>query len=168
MINLCWKLAMVLRGRARPELLDTYESDRLPAIRQLVRMTERATNVFNSTNPLVHAALTRLAPIVLGRSAVQDKAAPRRGQVAATYRDCPIAKGGGQIGRLRAGDRVPDIELTAAAGQGARLYDMLDLSTLTLFSPAVPGGSPMRIARGNQVRFGPVAWSAGRRVAGSW
>ena len=134
MINLCWKLAMVLRGRARPELLDTYESDRLPAIRQLVRMTERATNVFNSTNPLVHAALTRLAPIVLGRSAVQDKAAPRRGQVAATYRDCPIAKGGGQIGRLRAGDRVSDIELTAAAGQGARLYDMLDLSTLTLFT----------------------------------
>ena len=51
MINLCWKLAMVLKvgpGRAA----DTYESDRLPAIRQLVRMTERATNVFNSTNPL--------------------------------------------------------------------------------------------------------------------
>ena len=29
MINLSWKLAMVLNGRARPELLDTYQSDRL-------------------------------------------------------------------------------------------------------------------------------------------
>ena len=133
MVNLSWKLAMVLKGQARSELLDTYESDRLPVIRQLVRMTERATKVFNSTNPLVHATLTRLAPMVLARSAVQDKAAPRLGQIAASYRGCPIAKGGGQIGPLCAGDRVPDIHLGEA-----RLYDMLDLSTLTLF---VAGGA---------------------------
>ena len=134
MINLSWKLGMVLNGTARPELLDTYESDRLPVIRQLVRMTERATKVFNSTNPLVHAVLTRLAPIVLARSAVQDKAAPRLGQIAASYRDCPIAKGGGRIGSLRAGDRVPDMDVTTQAGDIRRLYDLLDLSTLTLFA----------------------------------
>jgi 2-polyprenyl-6-methoxyphenol hydroxylase-like FAD-dependent oxidoreductase len=128
MVNLSWKLAMVLKGKARPELLDTYESDRLPVIRKLVRMTERATKVFNSTNPLVHGALTRLAPVVLGRSAVQDKAAPKLGQLSANYRGCPIAKDGGRIGLLRAGDRVPDI-----AVDGVRLYDMLDLSTFTLF-----------------------------------
>jgi 2-polyprenyl-6-methoxyphenol hydroxylase-like FAD-dependent oxidoreductase len=128
MINLSWKLAMVLNGRARPELLDTYQSDRLPVIRQLVRMTERATRAFNSTNPLVHTAITRLAPIVLARSRVQDKAAPRLGQLAAGYRDCPIAKGGGRIGSLRAGDRVPDLRVGSR-----RLYDLLDLSTLTLF-----------------------------------
>jgi 2-polyprenyl-6-methoxyphenol hydroxylase-like FAD-dependent oxidoreductase len=128
MINLCWKLAMVLNGQARDELLDTYQSDRLPVIRQLVRMTERATRAFNSTNSLVHAAITRLAPIVLARSRVQDTAAPRLGQLAANYRGCPIAKGGGRIGSLRAGDRVPDL----GVGDG-RLYDLLDLSTLTLF-----------------------------------
>jgi hypothetical protein len=128
MFNLSWKLAAVLNGRARPELLDTYQSDRLPVIRQLVRMTERATRAFNSTNPLVHAAITRLAPIVLARSRVQQKAAPRLGQLTACYRGCPIAKGGGRIGSLRAGDRVPDLPV----GNG-RLYDLLDLSTLTLF-----------------------------------
>jgi 2-polyprenyl-6-methoxyphenol hydroxylase-like FAD-dependent oxidoreductase len=128
MINLSWKLAMVLNGQARPELLDTYESDRLPMIRQLVRMTERATRGFNSSNPLLHAAITQLAPIVLARSRVQDKAAPRLGQLAAGYHRCPIAKGGGRIGSLRAGDRVPDLR----TGNG-RLYDLLDLSTLTLF-----------------------------------
>jgi 2-polyprenyl-6-methoxyphenol hydroxylase-like FAD-dependent oxidoreductase len=128
MINLSWKLAMVLNGHARPALLDTYQSDRLPVIRQLVRMTERATKAFNSTSPLVHSAITRLAPIVLARSRVQDNAAPRLGQLAASYRDCPIAKAGGRIGPLRAGDRVPDLRVA-----GRRLYDMLDLSTLTLF-----------------------------------
>jgi len=133
MINLSWKLAMVLNGQAPEHLLDTYESDRLPVIRQLVRMTERATTAFNSTNPLVHAAITRLGPMLLARSRVQNNAAPRLGQLAASYRACPIAKGGGRIGPLRAGDRVPDLRV----GDG-RLYDLLDLSTLTLFVTGSP------------------------------
>ena len=37
MVNLSWKLAMVLHGSAKPELLDTYESDRLPVIRSSSR-----------------------------------------------------------------------------------------------------------------------------------
>lgn len=127
MINLSWKLAMVLEGTATPELLDTYESDRLPVIRQLVGMTERATRVFNSTSPLAHAVLTRLAPLVLSRAKVQEKAAPRLGQIAASYRNAPIAKGGGRIGSLRAGDRVPDVELAEG-----RLHDVIDTSVPTL------------------------------------
>jgi 2-polyprenyl-6-methoxyphenol hydroxylase-like FAD-dependent oxidoreductase len=133
MINLGWKVAMVLRGAARPELLDTYETDRLPVIRQLVAMTERATRVFNSTNPVVHALLTRLAPKVLSRTTVQDKAAPRLGQIAASYHGRPLARRGGRIGSLRAGDRIPDVHLTEG-----RLYDLLDDSTLTLF---ISGGA---------------------------
>jgi 2-polyprenyl-6-methoxyphenol hydroxylase-like FAD-dependent oxidoreductase len=133
MINLGWKLAMVLRGVARPELLDTYESDRLPVIKQLVAMTERATKAFNSTNPVAHALLVRFLPKVLSRSAVQDKAAPRLGQIAASYRGRPIAKGGGGIGSLRAGDRIPDVHLPEG-----RLYDLLDDSTLTLL---ISGGA---------------------------
>lgn len=127
MVNLSWKLAMVLHGHAAPALLDTYESDRLPVIRQLVGMTERATTLFNSTSPLAHALLTRLAPVALSRTAVQDRAAPRLGQLTASYRGCPITKGGGRIGSLRAGDRVPDVALA-----DGRLYDVVDASALTL------------------------------------
>jgi hypothetical protein len=93
-----------------------------------VAMTERATNVFNSTNPVAHALLVRIAPALLSRSAVQDRAAPRLGQIAASYRGRPIARGGGGVGRLRAGDRVPDVHLPEG-----RLYDLLDPSRLTLF-----------------------------------
>jgi 2-polyprenyl-6-methoxyphenol hydroxylase-like FAD-dependent oxidoreductase len=127
MINLSWKLAMVLKGTAKSELLDTYETDRLPVIRQLVGMTERATKVFNSTNPIAHAALSRLAPLVLSRAKVQAKAAPRLGQIAASYRNAPISKGGGRIGSLRAGDRVPDVVLADGS-----LYDVVDTCTPTL------------------------------------
>jgi 2-polyprenyl-6-methoxyphenol hydroxylase-like FAD-dependent oxidoreductase len=133
MINLSWKLAMVLHGSARPALLDTYASDRLPVIAQLVTMTERATKAFNSTNPVAHALLTRLAPKLLSRSRIQDKAAARLGQLSASYRRRPLSAGGGRVGRLHAGDRVPDVRLPEG-----RLYDLLDMSTLTLFVMSDP------------------------------
>jgi hypothetical protein len=34
--NLCWKLAMVLKGEAEPELLDSYEQERLPTAQLIV------------------------------------------------------------------------------------------------------------------------------------
>ncbi|MDA2895307.1 FAD-dependent monooxygenase [Mycolicibacterium sp. BiH015] len=115
MINLSWKLAMVLDGRARAELLDTYSSERVPVIRRLVRFTEIGTRVFNSTNPLVHAIRIRMAPKALGRSRIQNAAASMFGQLSADYR-------GGVFGD---GGRVPDAD---------GLYDALDLNALTLFS----------------------------------
>jgi 2-polyprenyl-6-methoxyphenol hydroxylase-like FAD-dependent oxidoreductase len=141
MINLSWKLAMVVHGTAREELLDTYASDRLPVVRQLVSMTERATTVFNSTSQVMHAVLTRLAPKLLSQERIQDKAAPRLGQLSASYRGGPLSADGGRIGRLRAGDRVPDVTL-----REGRLYDLLDMSTPTLF------------VVGDEDVDGPVEW----------
>lgn len=161
MINLGWKLAMVYRGVARPDMLDTYESDRLPVIRQLVAMTERATKVFNSTNPLAHGLLTRLAPIILARRAVQRKAAPRLGQIAASHHRAPLASGGGRVGALRAGDRVPD----APVGD-ARLYDLLDTSRLTLLSAAAPPCSLAGFGDAVAVRHVPARW--GPLPDGGW
>lgn len=41
--NLAWKLAAVLRGDAGPELLDSYQAERLPAARLAVEHAERKT-----------------------------------------------------------------------------------------------------------------------------
>ncbi|MHA0287451.1 FAD-dependent oxidoreductase [Mycobacterium sp. C3-094] len=125
MVNLGWKLAMVLDGRARPELLDTYSGERLPVIRKVLRFTEIGTRVFNSTNPIVHALRIRMAPRALARDAVQNAAASMFGQLSAGYRGDALADGAGGLGGLRAGDRVPDVD---------GLYDALDLGALTLFA----------------------------------
>jgi translation initiation factor IF-2 len=69
----------------------------------------------------MHHLLVHLAPKLLSRNRIQHAAAPRLGQIAATYRHCPIARHGGGIGALRAGDRVPDVRL-----EQGRLYDLLD------------------------------------------
>lgn len=40
--NLCWKLAMVLRGQAGPELLDSYRAERVPVGKQIVDRAGRS------------------------------------------------------------------------------------------------------------------------------
>jgi hypothetical protein len=44
--NLGWKLALVALGCAEPKLLDTYEAERWPVGRNLLRYTDRAFSVF--------------------------------------------------------------------------------------------------------------------------
>jgi 2-polyprenyl-6-methoxyphenol hydroxylase-like FAD-dependent oxidoreductase len=123
MVNLCWKLAMVLDGRAKPELLETYSSERLPVIKQLVRFTEIGTRIFTAPNPVVHAVRIRVAPRMLARDRVQDAAAAMFGQLSAGYRGGALTRDAGSAGELRAGDRVPDEH---------GLYRALDLGALTL------------------------------------
>ncbi|ANI40173.1 FAD-dependent monooxygenase [Mycolicibacterium vaccae] len=144
MVNLSWKLAMVLDGRAKPVLLETYSDERLPVARRLVWITEIGTRVFNSTNPVVHALRVRMAPRALARARVQDAAAAMFGQLSARYRG--MAAGG------RAGQRVPDVD---------GLYDQLDLAAMTLFTD---DGSVLATAR----RWSEVVTTRGGRSADGW
>ncbi|MBS1894031.1 MAG: bifunctional 3-(3-hydroxy-phenyl)propionate/3-hydroxycinnamic acid hydroxylase [Actinobacteria bacterium] len=58
--NLCWKLAAVLRGEAGEALLDTYEPERQPSVRELTRaavffgrvITERRSSVASARDHL--------------------------------------------------------------------------------------------------------------------
>jgi 2-polyprenyl-6-methoxyphenol hydroxylase-like FAD-dependent oxidoreductase len=137
MVNLCWKLALVLQGRAAPELLDTYQAERLPVIVKLVRATERATQLFNSSSWIAHQALSHLTPLALAAATVQAKATATVAEVASSYRTGPLAVPSTRAGDLRSGDRVPDLELSAGPDGGpARLHQLLDLAGLTLLSTA--------------------------------
>ncbi len=48
--NLCWKVAMVLKGQAAPELLETYNDERIPIAEQIVT---RANNSLDLFHPIV-------------------------------------------------------------------------------------------------------------------
>ena len=48
MINLSWKLALVIRGRASARLLETYGEERLPVIRDVLTKTERLTDAVST------------------------------------------------------------------------------------------------------------------------
>src|SRR5260370_12352906 len=61
-VNLGWKLAQILRGGTDPALLDTYEAERAPIGKMVLRFTDRAFTIATSTNPIPRLARTRLPP----------------------------------------------------------------------------------------------------------
>jgi 2-polyprenyl-6-methoxyphenol hydroxylase-like FAD-dependent oxidoreductase len=133
-INLGWKLALVYRGVAGDALLDTYDAERLPVIRQLVSTTERATDLFNSDSHFVHTLLRHVLPVALHIDAVRRKGAAIVSELGVHYRASPL--NGQGAGTLRAGERFPDVAVTDDRDAG-----MLDLLDPFCFTVLVTGGA---------------------------
>jgi 3-(3-hydroxy-phenyl)propionate hydroxylase len=49
--NLAWKLAEVVQGRSKPDLLDTYESERSPHVREFIETAVKLGKVIQTTDP---------------------------------------------------------------------------------------------------------------------
>jgi 2-polyprenyl-6-methoxyphenol hydroxylase-like FAD-dependent oxidoreductase len=119
--NLGWKLALVVCGAADDELLDTYEAERWPVGRFLLRVTDRIFGSFvRLTTPgrVVRLVQREVVPRVLPRVVASRRlrAAAFRfvSELAIRYRRSPgVAEGRPRLVHgPRAGDRVPDLPLT--------------------------------------------------------
>src|SRR5438445_3322484 len=64
-VNLAWKLAMVVGGRADPRLLDTYEPERIAFARRLVATTDRAFTFVTREGPIARVVREDIVPRVL-------------------------------------------------------------------------------------------------------
>ena len=113
-VNLGWKLALVASGRAGPSLLDTYEQERAPVGRRVLRFTDRAFTAGASTNPLVRFVRVQIVPRLLPL-AVRARWARALGfrtlsQLAVHYRRSPLSVDGPHPPRHgpKPGDRLPD------------------------------------------------------------
>lgn len=111
MINLSWKLAMVVNGKARPALLDTYEAERLPVMRGVLFKTDKLTTAIGTENPVVRTLFNHLGPFIAGAMPVQENATAGMSQVALNYRNSSLSEDHTHGGALRAGDRVPDMNV---------------------------------------------------------
>lgn len=96
--NLAWKLAAVLRGRASPRLLDSYNEERLEAARENVRVTNRTTRFLRPADGIER--VFRNAAISLARQYLFARALINTGRmaVANSYTRSSICDGsaGGQ------------------------------------------------------------------------
>ena len=113
-VNLAWKLAGATRGDSADDALDTYDLERRPVGRAVLRLTDRAYEVSTSTNRLVGFARTRIAPTALQLvsrfGAGRAYAFRRIAELDVRYRRSPLSVNGpGSPGSgIRAGDRLPD------------------------------------------------------------
>ena len=106
--NLSWKLAAVLQGRALPDLLDTYEPERIAFARSLVATTDAIFKRLVGEDWASRVA-RRLAPHIIPLAFHFDSA--REGffklasQVKIRYRDSALSEG--RAGDVQGGDRLP-------------------------------------------------------------
>jgi 2-polyprenyl-6-methoxyphenol hydroxylase-like FAD-dependent oxidoreductase len=64
-VNLAWKVAAVLQGRASASILDTYEPERMAFARRLVATTDRAFTGVTSSGAIARAVRLKLVPSVV-------------------------------------------------------------------------------------------------------
>jgi 2-polyprenyl-6-methoxyphenol hydroxylase-like FAD-dependent oxidoreductase len=116
-VNLAWKLAAVLQGRARVSLLDTYEPERIAFARRLVATTDRAFTTVTSSGPLARMIRLRVVPVLvplLFSSRVLRRLLFRTvSQVNVNYRVSSLSRG--RVGSVHAGDRLPWVKTGADA-----------------------------------------------------
>ena len=144
--NLAWKLALVLQGKAGPQLLETYSPERSGIGDRVLRNAGVLTRVALLRQPLLRR-LRNLAFTNLGRSRrVQGRLVAQLCETDLHYRGSALApvlarSGGG----LRPGERTPDLPCQGPSGQ-TRLHALLRSGRFVLLSvgaPLPPAGSAL-------------------------
>jgi len=127
--NLGWKLALVLKGYARRELLDTYEAERRPVAEQVIWAASSLHDIF-----MTHGKDIAQRTRTMFDPGYTDKVVNYCSGVGYTYKDYvqnPAALT--ELNGPSVGDRAPDIDFE----QGGTLFDRLRHEYFTLL--AMPG-----------------------------
>ncbi len=125
-VNLGWKLASVLRGRAPETLLDSFEPERIAFARRLVATTDQAFTAVTSSGELARVLRLQIVPHVVPMLFSVERS--RRfmfrtvSQIGINYRASELSEG--RTGGLRGGDRLPWVKLGDATDNFARLRSL--------------------------------------------
>lgn len=117
--NLAWKLTLAIQSRAAGTLLDTYEEERLPVARAVLRGSGQASQILFSENALLRFLRDHIALPALGLEFVQEKIAEVASELTINYRDSSLSRGHARPRLWRAGphpgDRALDGECIRAS-----------------------------------------------------
>jgi len=93
--NLVWKLDLAVRGKASALLIDSYDAERTPAIRRVVRMTDLMTKALGTPNKLAQTARDLAIPILFRLPPFRHTMVQRLAQLSVSYSGSPIVQGPG-------------------------------------------------------------------------
>lgn len=146
--NLAWKLAMVVRGEAHENLLDSYEEERHPIGQMLLKGTDMATKMAFLRNPVAKQVRNHMISFLSQQDIFLQRLRSVGTMTAVNYRKSPI------VGEYRdmhdvqlahgddserpslpawmefaraplPGDHAPDVVLTDESGNQVRLYEIM-------------------------------------------
>lgn len=128
--NLAWKLALVLKHAANPQILETYNEERLPNAKRLTATTDRMFNLAAGNDWFFGLIRTTIFPpmakYILSIEAVRKKFFILISQIGITYRDSFLSMhetgphDGDHAFEVKAGNRMPYFLV-----DGKSIYDRL-------------------------------------------
>lgn len=153
--NLAWKLAFVLEGLADPRLLATYDEERLPNAKRLLRTTDRIFDLGAGSHWLFSRLRTTVLPGV-ARTLMRFESARKAvfrliSQIGIEYRRGSLSDHSADATfRVKAGDRMPWIVV-----DGQSLYDALTEPRFHLltFTAGPDGGATVGDVEGDYARL---------------
>jgi 2-polyprenyl-6-methoxyphenol hydroxylase-like FAD-dependent oxidoreductase len=167
-VNLAWKLAAVLQGRAETPVLDSYEPERIAFARRLVATTDRAFTVVTSPGPIARLVrvdvVPRLLPLLFAVRSVRRLMFLTVSQIAVNYRGSPLSEG--RAGNVSGGDRLPWVAADGTAEGGKDNFSPLASLDwqVHVYGEAAPGISEVCARRG--LALHSFAWRSAAARAG--
>ncbi|CAL9423112.1 Rifampicin monooxygenase [Streptomyces sp. enrichment culture] len=162
--NLSWKLAAVLHGHASDGLLDTYQAERHPVGRTVLRSSGGIIRLAMAKRPWALALRAALTTTL-------DRVGPARRAVAAQVTGIGYRYAAPRGSHPLTGRRVPDVALAG----GGRLHEALRGGRFVLITPEPhephephePYGSdgPHGERGGREGRLAVARWASDRRTA---
>ena len=128
-VNLAWKLAAVVRRRAVPSVLDSYEPERIAFARRLVATTDQAFTAVTSPGAVARRVRLDFVPLVV--PALFAFQTTRRfmfrtvSQTAVNYRGSPLSEG--RAGTVHGGDRLPWVKPSTIGDAGDNFTPLTSL-----------------------------------------
>lgn len=121
--NLAWKLALVIQGKAKPSLLESYNPERHPVIENIVKTTERMTKMMFIGNPFFVWIRNHIVKFITSKRVFVRKVTMQVSQLAIQYKLSPIIfyKSAMSSRSPQAGERAPDVIIT----ENRWLFDVL-------------------------------------------
>lgn len=127
-LNLAWKLAMVLKGEAKPALLESFNAERHANAKKLLKAVGPATKLANMRNPLATELRTHVVHLV-GMLGLNKNVPSAVSMLTVGYPDSPAVEES-HVSWLsrgpRAGERAPDAEglITSNETEHQRLFSL--------------------------------------------
>ncbi|MET8448320.1 FAD-dependent monooxygenase [Streptomyces sp. NPDC005209] len=145
--NLSWKLAAVVTGHADPALLDTYQTERHPVGKAVLRSSGGIVRLAMAKRPWTLAARAAVTAFLNRVGPARRRAA---GRITGTGFRYPAPRGAHRL----TGTRVPDVALAG----GGRLYEALRGGRFVLITPGPCDGGA-----GRADRLAVERWAGGER-----
>ncbi|NUP24548.1 MAG: FAD-dependent oxidoreductase [Streptomyces sp.] len=145
--NLSWKLAQVIHGHASADLLDTYQAERHPVGKAVLRSSGGLVRLAMAKRPWELALRATLTTVLAHVAPARRRMV---GQLTGIGYRYPAPRGAHRL----TGTRVPDVALT-----GGRLYEALRGGRFVLITPGAYDGQGAR-----EDRLTVERWASDRRT----